>query len=263
MITTKKIADYLSFPSFFPARSSIIAPVSVCVVVVFLKKFSVFTKSVHSYFALLSREAEAVDFLQALTEARHEAGTNGEGHEAVAIEGLREDGGGFLLHDTHDLVHQRIFKGDGDLLINRLLDDGGGSDGFCGCGLVGLDEPAGAKFDSAEIADNKDEDVGQFVAVDLSEDGFPCSSAGLAVVVGSEGEALMAKHIGVANVAGIVVFLLVFFKDVFYFLNVRNRKSEGKELASLLRILPRGRGRYGQIRIKTHFNSVYALPVHF
>lgn len=43
MITTKKIADYLSFPSFFPARSSIIAPVSVCVVC------SVFEKNLRFY----------------------------------------------------------------------------------------------------------------------------------------------------------------------------------------------------------------------
>ena len=150
------------------------------------------------------------------------------------------------------MVHQGVFEGNGDLLINRLLDDCGGCDGFCGCSFVGLDESAGAEFDSAEIADNKDEDVGQFVAVDLSEDGLPSSSAGLSVVIGSEGEAQMAKHIGVANVAGIVVFLLVFLKDAFYLLNVRNRKSEGKELASLLRILPRGRGGYGQIRINRH-----------
>ena len=45
----------------------------------------------HKHFALLSREAEAIDFLQTLTKAGHKAGTDGGGHETVAIEGQRED----------------------------------------------------------------------------------------------------------------------------------------------------------------------------
>ena len=54
MITTKKIADYLSFPSFFPARSSIIAPVSVCVVCSVFEKISVFSECIGVFGVFLS-----------------------------------------------------------------------------------------------------------------------------------------------------------------------------------------------------------------
>ena len=52
--------------------------------------------------------------------------------------------------------------------------DGGMGNGV-GCRLaIGDDESAGAQVYPSIVTHDDDEDIGQLVAVDLSEDGFPC-----------------------------------------------------------------------------------------
>ena len=192
---------------------------------------------------------DTIYLLQVLTQTGHEGSADGEGHQAVVVEGLGDDGGFLFLDDTHDLVHQGVLEGDGDLLVHRLLNDGGSSDGLGCCGLVGLDETAGTELDTSEIADYDDENICQLVGVDLPEDWLSCGSAGLAIVVGTENKPLMPKHIGIADVTGVVVFLGVGIHQLLHLLDRRNRKSEGKKLASLLRYLSRGGGRDGEVGI--------------
>ena len=115
-----------------------------------------------------------------------------------------------------------------------------------------MDEPAGAQLHPTEVADHQDEDVRQLVGVDLSEDGFASCSAGFTIVVGPENKSFVAEHVGVADVASIVVFLLVFVEQKLHLLHRRNRKSEGKELASLLRIGAFRRGGNGVKNVRRH-----------
>ena len=95
-------------------------------------------------FWLLVFHAEAIDLQQAVAQEGHHGGTDGEGHLAVVVEGLRQDGGLHFLDDAHHLVHQGVLEDDGDLLIHGFLDDGGSGDGLGSGSLISLDESAGA-----------------------------------------------------------------------------------------------------------------------
>ena len=170
----------------------------------------------------------------------------GKEHLAVVVERLREDVRSFLLDDAHDLVHQQVLEGDFYAGIHRLLYNLSGSYGLGSGGFVSLYESARAQFHAAEVADHDDEDVGQLVGVYLSEDGLACRAGGFAVIICPELLPLMAKHIGIAYMARIKVFLCVLIHKLLDLIYGRNRKSEGKELASLLRICARRGGSEGE-----------------
>lgn len=117
-------------------------------------------------------DGDLAEVLEAGAEAGHEGGALGEGHGAEVVEGLGEDGGVLVLDDAHDVVHQQVVEGDADGLIDGLLHDLGGGDGFGGGGAVGLYETGGAELDAAEIAHDGNDDVGEPGGVELPEDGL-------------------------------------------------------------------------------------------
>ena len=74
----------------------------------------------------------------------------------------------------------------------------------------------------------------------------------LAVVVGTEVLPLMAQHVGVAHVAGVVIFLLVSFQMRLHLLYCTHRQGNSNELAALFSVNALGRGNDGFIRIFAH-----------
>ena len=91
-----------------------------------------------------------------------------------------------VLDDAHHIVHLRIGKGilHDFLYLTRL--DSSVVDGISSSLAIGYDESAGAKVDTTILTYHDDEDVRQFVAVNLSEDGLACCARWLSIVVGTE-----------------------------------------------------------------------------
>ena len=138
---------------------------------------------------------------------------------AGVVIGLRNDAGLHLLDDSHHIIHQRVGERVGDDFLHLagfyLRVGDGISSGF----TVGDNQTGCTEIHTTIVAHHDDEDIREFVAVDLSEDGFTSSAGGLAVVVGSELQSFRAEHVGIAHVAGIEVFLAIAGKDVLDFLN--------------------------------------------
>lgn len=181
--------------------------------------------------------------------------SDAERHLAGELEGLCEDLGLVFFYDAHDTVEVRIFEGDGYGFVDGAFLDVGGGDGFGGGGAVGYDEAAGAEFDATEVADDDDEDVGQVVGVDLAEDGFASRGGGFTVVVGAEGGAVGAEHVGPADVSGVVVLFAVGVDQGLDLVGGADGQSEGEKAAALLGVVAFGEVADGAVSI-VHDGSV-------
>lgn len=181
--------------------------------------------------------------------------SDAECHLAGELEGLCEDVGLVFFYDAHDAVEMRVFEGDGNGFVDGAFFDAGGGDGFGGGGAVGYDEAAGAEFDAAEVANDDDEDVGQVVGVDLAEDGLAGRGGGFAVVVGAEGGAVGAEHVGPADVSGIVVLFAIGVDLGLDLVGGADGQSEGEKAAALLGVVAFGEVADGAVSI-VHDGSV-------
>ena len=181
--------------------------------------------------------------------------SDAERHLAGELEGLCKDVGLVFFDNAHDAVEVRIFEGDGYGFVDGAFLDVGGGDGFSGGGAVGYDEAAGAEFDATEVADDDDEDVGQVVGVDLTEDRFAGRGGGLAVVVGAEGGAVGAEHVGPADVSGVVVFFAIGVDLNLDLVGGADGQSEGEKAAALLGVVAFGEVADGAVSI-VHDGSV-------
>lgn len=181
--------------------------------------------------------------------------SDAECHLAGELEGLCEDVGLVFFYDAHDAVEMRVFEGDGNGFVDGAFLDVGGGDGFGGGGAVGYDEAAGAEFDATEVADDDDEDVGQVVGVDLAEDGLAGRGGGFAVVVGAEGGAVGAEHVGPADVSGIVVLFAIGVDLGLDLVGGADGQSEGEKAAALLGVVAFGEVADGAVSI-VHDGSV-------
>lgn len=175
--------------------------------------------------------------------------SDAERHLAGELEGLCKDVGLVFFYDAHDAVEMRIFEGDGYGFVDGAFFDVGGGDGFGGGGAVGYDEAAGAEFDATEVADDDDEDVGQVVGVDLTEDRFAGRGGGLAVVVGAEGGAVGAEHVGPADVPGVVVLFAIGVDLGLDLIGSADGQSEGEKAAALLGVVAFGEVADGAVGI--------------
>ena len=117
---------------------------------------------------------------------------------------------------------------------------------------IGYNQSARTQFDASEITHYDNQYIRQFVGIDLSQNRFACRARRLTVVVGTEVLPLMPQHIGVAHVAGVVVFLLVSFQMRLHLLYCTHRQGDGNELAALFSVNALGRGNDGFIRIFAH-----------
>ena len=104
-----------------------------------------------------------------------------------------------------------------------------------------------AELHAAKVADDKDNDVGQFVGVNLPEDRFAGCAARFAVVVGAERLALGTNHIGPADVAGVVVLPLVLLHQRHRLLDRADRMRKSEELTPEFGISTLAFGCYGLI----------------
>ena len=181
--------------------------------------------------------------------------SDAERHLAGELEGLYKDVGLVFFYDAHDTVEMRIFEGDGYGFVDGAFLDVGGGDGFSGGGAVGYDEAAGAEFDATEVADDDDEDVGQVVGVDLTEDRFAGRGGGFTVVVGAEGGAVGAEHVGPADVSGVVVLFAIGVDLGFDLVGGADGQSEGEKAAALLGVVAFGEVADGAVSI-VHDGSV-------
>ena len=181
--------------------------------------------------------------------------SDAERHLAGELEGLCKDVGLVFFYDAHDAVEMRIFEGDSNGFVDGAFLDVGGGDGFGGGGAVGYDEAAGAEFDATEVADDDDEDVGQVVGVDLAEDGLASRGGGFAVVVGAEGGAVGAEHVGPADVSGVVVLFAIGVDLGLDLVGGPDGQSEGEKAAALLGVVAFGEVADGAVGI-VHDGSV-------
>ena len=169
---------------------------------------------------------------------------------------LADDAWLHLLDDSHHLVHQRVGERVGDDFLylarfNLCVGNGVGS------GLaIGDDKSAGAQIHAPVVAHHDDEDIGEFVGVDLSEYGLAGCAGGLAIVVGTEVGTLRAEHIGVADMAGVVIFLAIAGQKVLDLVDCRHMMNEGEELTPLVGVVALASGLYG-LEFVVHNDEVF------
>ena len=74
-------------------------------------------------FRLLLLKSQRADFLQPSLQLGHRSLTDAKRHRAVVVISLRNNIWRLFFHYAHDIIHERIFKVESNLLINGLLDD--------------------------------------------------------------------------------------------------------------------------------------------
>lgn len=154
----------------------------------------------------------------------------GAAHIALHIARLYAE----LFEETHDLVHQGIVESDGESVVDGTLDDGGMLDSITCGGTVGVDEAGGAEQDTAEIADDDDESIGEVGGEQLSMDRTAGGARRLTVVVAAIGVALGAEDIGIAMMAGVEIGFAEHVEMLSDLLDGSDREGESKKLAALI-----------------------------
>ena len=149
---------------------------------------------------------------------------------------MRHDAWLHLLHNAHDVVHHDVGKVEHHLFLHLAGYSLGMVYGVGSSRFIGHEQAAGAELHSAKIAHHDDEDVGKLVLHDLSENGFACRAAGLAVVVGSEEAAVGPEHEGIAHMPGVVEALAIGLHDFFNLFFGFYMMCEGVKLAALLAV---------------------------
>ena len=99
---------------------------------------------------------------------------------------------------------------------------------------VGNDKPARTKLYTTEITHHNHKHIGEFLAVYLPQDRLAGCTRRLSVVIGTLLVATLTQTVGIAHVARIVVFLLVYLEMLLYLLNGGYRNGKSKELAAFL-----------------------------
>ena len=158
---------------------------------------------------MLFVEDNAVDVDEAVAERRNVVGIGFDGHATIVVENLADDVDTSVLDKFHDAIHRQIGESERELRLLVTLDDFAIFDSIGSRSLVGHDEPRSAEFDAPEIANHDDKNVGEFVGIDLPENGFSGSARRLSVVVAIKLGTVGANHIGPANMSSIVVFFLI------------------------------------------------------
>ena len=183
---------------------------------------------------MLFVEDNAVDVDEAVAERGNVVGIGFDGHATIVVENLADDVDTSVLYKFHDTIHRQIGESERELCLLVTLDDFAIFDSIGSRSLVGNDEPRCAKFDTPEIANNDDKNVGEFVGVDLPENGFSGSARRLPVVVAIELGAVGANHISPADMTSIVVFLLIRLDYILGLVGRRHGNSKRDEFAHFL-----------------------------
>ena len=191
-------------------------------------------------------------FGQSVTQLGGERPADGQSDFAGVVKGLADDAGLHIFDDAHHIIHHHIGEAVGNFLLDEPFLLHSMVDGI-GCRLaVGHDESAGAQQDTAKIADDHHEDIGEFPAVDLSQDRLAGSAARFAVIVGSELVAFMSQHISPADVSCVEVFLAVLGHNLFHLVNTLHVVGKGEEFTTLFRNRSLANGLFGYRFVGIH-----------
>ena len=163
--------------------------------------------------------------------------TNGQFDGAGIVELLFHDTRIHLLHDTHHLVHHRIRE----MILHNLLhlsgDDLRMINGISGRCLISHNQSAGTQVHTPVITHNDNQDIRKLIRVDLSQDGFSCRATEFAIVVSPELQPVGPKHVGIAHMTGIKVFLPVLSDDLLDLRNIGYRMCKSEELTTLFGVV--------------------------
>ena len=91
---------------------------------------------------------------------------------AGVVIGLGNDTRIHVLDNTHDIVHLWI----GERILHQFLHltgfNSGMRNGISRCLTIGYDKTTGPQVHTPIVAHHHDEDIREFIGIDLSEDGF-------------------------------------------------------------------------------------------
>ena len=160
-----------------------------------------------------------------------------EPYLTTVVKILFDDAGLHVLHDFHHLIHHHIGKIKGDDRLHKTLLHRTMVEGIGGRLTIGHDESAGAEIHAAVVAHHHQEHVGEFAGVDLPQNRLARRTTGFSVVVAAEIRALCSEHIGITNVAGIVVLFAVTRHDVLHLINILHMMSKSEELTPFLGVI--------------------------
>ena len=117
---------------------------------------------------MLVDDAGAVDVGELVAQGGNLVGIGLDGHRTHVVEGLLNDLQIALFHDFHHVVHAQIGESERQACLLVALEDFARFDGEFGSLAVGDNQSRCAQLDAAEVADDDNDDVGQFKGVDLA-----------------------------------------------------------------------------------------------
>ncbi len=138
------------------------------------------------------------------------------------------------------------------------------ADGICCSCFVGYDQPARTEIYPAVVSHYDDKNVRKFVAVDLAKDGLAGRAARFAVVVGPECRPVRTEHVGVADMAGVIILLSVCVQNFRNLVYGCDMMGKGEELTPLFGVISLAYVRYCFIFVGHFFvvvNSVRMPPI--
>jgi hypothetical protein len=115
---------------------------------------------------------------------------------------------------------------------------------------IGDNQTACAEIDATIIADNYNQYIRELCGIDLSKNRLSGCRRWFAIVVGTELCSLGTQHIGIADVAGIVVLLTIVSQQFLDLINGGYMMSEGEELTSLFSIIALASALYGFVFVE-------------
>ena len=95
---------------------------------------------------------------------------------------------------------------------------------------VGYNQATRAEIHTAIIAHHDNENVGEFIGIDLSENRLSGSTRRFTVIIGAKLRTCGTQHISIAYVAGIVVFLAIPGNQLLYRLHALYVMGKSEEL---------------------------------
>lgn len=138
-----------------------------------------------------------------------------------------------VLDNAHYAIHHGVCK----IVSYNFLDEAFFYhcvvDGVGGSCTVGDDKSPRTQIHAAVIADDYYENVGEIMTVYLTKNWLAGGRRRLTVVIGTENIACGSKHVSVATVARIIIFLAIAGDDVHCLLLRLYMMRKGKKLATL------------------------------
>ena len=166
--------------------------------------------------------------------------TDGECDGTGVVELLVYNARAQFLHHPHDPVHHHIREIIFYDLLHQFLHLLGLGNGYLSRSTISHNQSTRSQVDPAIVPDHHDEDIGQFIGIDLTEYRLSGCGRWFTIVHSPEKRPFSPQHIGIAYVAGIKIFPTVIIHQSFHLVDGLDMVSKSEELAPFLGVISLG-----------------------